>query len=119
MKYTYKFEEMIDARNEAIGNLERVKNEQTRLVEILKEHDEKENNKSLKFTNLIEELTNKLKETEETIKNYKAQNENTIKLVLMLKKIDKDVCKVVEDVLDEIGLFKTPELPKENKKEEK
>jgi len=119
MKYTYKFEEMIDARKEAIENLEKLKNEQTKLVTVLKEHDEKEKDEKLKFTEIIEDINKKIEEENNTIEMYKKQNASTTSLVLTLKRVDKETCKVVEEVLDEIGLFKTPEQPKEEVKEEK
>ena len=124
MKYTYKFEEMIDSRNEAIFNLEKVKTEQLRLIEVLKNHDEKETDEKLKFTPIIEDLVNKTNQMSDTIEKYKKQNASTISLVLKLKKTDKESCKLVEEVLDEIGIFKEPEMPQqevvqENKEENK
>ena len=113
MKYTYKFEEMIEQRLDAINHLNIALDEHKRLIDVLKEHDEKETDEKLKFTSIIDDLSKKVEEMNSTINNYKKQNVNTTNLVLTLKRIDKDTCKVVEDVLDEIGLFKNSEEPKE------
>lgn len=114
MKYTAKFEEMIDARNQAIENLKKVINEQDKLLKYLSKDEEGKK----EFDILIKSIDNDIKNKQKTILEMSSQNQNTIFIVNKIKKADAETTKFIQDIIKELGIFEESEQ-KENQKPEK
>lgn len=122
MKYTAKFEEMIDARKQGIDNCNKIINEQKDLVEYLSATEETKK----KFKPLIDALNKEMEEKDKTIKTLEEANKNTLFIVDKLKKCNTETSRFIEQIIKEIGIFETtppapaPEpAPVEEPKDEK
>jgi len=116
MKYTAKFEEMVDFRNQAIENCKKVVAEQDALVSYLsKEPEAKE-----RFKQVIDSLNNEIKENQKKIIFLGEANANTLYLIEKLKKLDNDTSAFIEKIIKELGVFENmPNIPKEEKPQPK
>lgn len=112
MKFTNKFEEMIDARINAIENLKKVTAEQVELLNYLTETKES----SEKFKILVDSLKNEIEKHEKDIDILTKANVFTISLIKRLKKMDDKTSKLVRDVIEELGIFKEQENQAPKKK---
>lgn len=107
MKYTAKFVEMVDSRNKAIENMEKVVKDQTELLNYLTKDEEGRE----KFKVLIEGLKNNIKENEENIKKFTEANDNTLFLINKIKNADGKTTLFIEQIIKELGIFEAPEQP--------
>lgn len=98
--YVVRFEEMVESRNEAIENAKKVINEQLYLVDVLKNHDE--NNEEKRFEDLIEKINNQITEMNKYVKNLEEKNIKTNHLIDTLKNNDvfDQICTLVCDELE-------------------
>ena len=107
MKYTAKFVEMVDARNNAINNMKKVIAEQSELLAYLT----KEPEAAEKFKPLVEGLKNNIKDNEEKIAEFTEANNNTLFLINKLKNADGATLLFIEQVIKEIGIFENSTPP--------
>jgi len=112
MKYTVKFEEMIDSRVQAIINLQKVIPAQTMLLNYLTETKES----SEKFSDLVESLKEDISKHEKSIEELTEANKKTALLIKRIKKCDEKTSKLIADIITELGIFneevKVPKAPK-------
>ena len=110
--YVVRFEEMVETRKSTIENCEKILEQQEYLINVLKEHDAKSEEKH--FEALIEQIDNQVLELRSYILSLKEKNIKTENLITVLKS-NKNYDAVATLVLDEVEVFAnhTLEAPKE------
>lgn len=103
MKYLYRFEEMVETREKIITDTQNVVNEQKALIAFLQTHPEK------RFDALIASLEDQVAQASAQLAELNSKNIATKALITHLKDASKKSIALVEELLDEIGIFKQQE----------
>ena len=98
----YRLVEMYDSMNESIRNIEKVKEEQFDLIDVLKTYDN--SNGSNKFESLIEQLKQQLDDLENQsfVLKSRAESLNEANILIDTR---QDCADVVERLIFALGLF--------------
>lgn len=104
--YTYRFEEMIEALEQSINNIDVVAKQQSQLAEIVSAatHDYEEKEKK-PFDDFIEGMENQNKNLKEQKETLIAKKE-LIKQVVERCKNDEEHAKTVSILVEALGIFK-------------
>lgn len=107
MKYLYRFEEMVESRDKIISDTEDVIKEQKELIDYLRK------NKKNRFEELAKSLENQIEQEIVQMNSLKEKNEKTKTLISNLKNAPAISVALVEEVLDELEIFKKKEQVQE------